>query len=435
MGNLKKPVQPLVMRLLSITIFLFAFGQLAFSQDSEIEGKLKGIAVKLIQGDKLVNYDLLEKSDKKIIIIEFWETYCAPCIQGMHHLKDLQTKFPNDLKIVCVSRLELGKTVNFINKNSFPFDFVFDEHQQLSTVFQHSSIPYTVIVDKRGKIQAETNPSFISAIQINQLILGESIDVPSQRKMNSNDSIDINNKPTLVLFELQNSELADWPPSTETMMTPHKKRIVTGYSANSFADTVETIKRYVCKSKNILSLYQLAYGNKSEFRFVFSNDLNYIKSYSPNHRYNLNFAVSNLFGDFDLIFIRQLNSALGLETENVKINTTVLVLKKIKINGNTIKSSNPREEGLQTYVTLDSMQIRGFVNLHELATLLETKTQLPVELEVSKDMNYELNFSIKNKSGDIDEWLTLLEKEGLYLVKEKRKIQFIKIKKATHNTL
>lgn len=423
------------MKLLPTIIFLFAFVQLAFSQDSEIEAKLKGIPVKLIQGDKLANYDFFEKTDKKIVIIEFWETYCGPCIEAMHHLKDLQVKFSNDLKVICVSKLELGKTVNFISKNSFPFDFVFDEHQQLSSVFPHSSIPYTVIVDKKGKIQAETHPSFISEKQINQLIFGESIDVPSQRKTNSNDSTDNNNKPTLISFELQNSELADWPPSTITTMSPRKKRIVTGYSANSFIDTVETIKKYLCKSKNILNLYQLAYGNISESRFIFSNDLNYIKSYSPNDRYNLNFAASNLFGAFDALLIHQLSGAFGLETEKVEIDTMVLVLKRIEINGNTIKPSNPHGIGLQTFVTLDSINARGdIVNLQELATLLETKTQLPVELKVKQDLSYELNISIKSKSGDIDEWLTLFEKEGLYLVKEKRKFEFIRITKAAHNT-
>lgn len=418
------------MRILYLIILSFTFSNFAFGQDSEIKSKLKGIDVKLIQNNKLANYNLLEKFDDKIVIIEFWETYCAPCIDGMHHLKDLQAKFPNDLKVICVSKLDLGKTMNFINKNSFPFDFVFDENLQLSTAFPHLSIPYTIITDKKGKIQAETHPSFISETQINQLIIGESIDIPTNRKINSHETENNNNKPTLVSFELQNSELGDWPPSYVTTTFLNKKRIVTGYSANAFIDTVETIKRYECKSKNILNLYQLAFGNISELRFIFSNDLSYVKSTSPNHRYNLNFAASNLYGDFNDLFIRQLNGALGLQTEKVEIDTTVLVLKQIEINGKSIKPANSDKSGLQTFVTLDSIKVcGGDVSLDELKTLLEEKTKMPVEIDITHNLNYELNIAIKSKTNGIEEWLTLFEREGLFLVKEKRKIQFVKIKK------
>jgi thiol-disulfide isomerase/thioredoxin len=417
-------------RIFILVTILLACVQTALAQESEIDTKLKGIDVKVKNGDRFSNYDLLSHSGKKIMIIEFWETYCAPCISGMHHLKQLQAKFPDDVKVICVSSLDERKTINFINKNSFPFDFVFDEHKQLAQAFPHSSIPHTIVVDKNGSIQAQTHPGFISEEVISQLMLGGSIDVPSKMAKSDNEVADDGIRPTLVLFELTSSDLAD-QQSVTTMKTPFKKRIVKGYTANAFIDTVEIVTRYECKAKSILGLYQIAFGGLSEFRFIFKSDLSYLRSYAPNDRYNLTFAASNLFGDFDALLIRHLNSALSLELERVEVDTTGLVLKSVKANGTRIKASDGPTMGSQTFMSSDSLQIKGSMSARGLAALLEGKTHLPVKLELADDLYYEFDIDIKSKTGDIKEWLMLLEKEGLFLSLKKQKFEFIKIRKAS----
>lgn len=419
------------MKQVSTIILCLLFSQIIFGQKSEIEAKIKGLNIKMIQGDKLVDYNLINQSKNKIVIIEFWETWCGPCLEAMHHLKNLKDKFSNDLKIICISSDGYSKTVNFIKENQYPFDFVFDDQKKISAIFPHSGIPHTIVIDKNGKIQAETLPAYLTDNHIHQLIMGNSIDVPIKNNFNPDDLGKGINKASLISFELLNSELGDRNFESLSEQS-NKKRIVTGYSANEFMDTVETIKELVCANKNILQLYSFAYGHMPESRFFFPDNLNYIQSYKPNDLYKLNYSVSSLFGEFNATLIRQLNATLGLVSEIIEKDTTVLVLKKVEINGNTIKSANIQNgKTMNSSISLDSCKLYGTqVNLKEIAAFLENKTKLPVELEKAEDTSYEIDISIKSKTDAIDEWLNLFAKEGLYLSREKRKIKFINIKKA-----
>ena len=213
----------------------------------------------------------------------------------------------------------------------------------------------------------------------------------------------------------------------------NKKRIVTGYTANAYKDTVETIQQSTFAGRNILELYQIAYKDLSDFKFIFPKDLDYINSYNPNNRYKLNYSVSNLLGDYHSIMIRQLNAAFGLETEKVGIDTTVLVLKKIEPNGRsiTIENNPNRGKSARSEMRFQSFEAKGTLySLQDIAILIETKTHLPVEYHETDTKKYNLDLSIKSNGKSLEEWLPLFEKEGVFLVKEKKKAEFIRIKKA-----
>ena len=124
------------------TLYLLFFSiAITFGQKTEIENKIERIKFKQLKKGEFANYDFVKQTNGKMIIIEFWETWCAPCIEGMEHLKALKSKFPNSLEIICVSSDRLDKTVEFLAKKDFPFTFIYDEEKSLSKIFPHSGIP------------------------------------------------------------------------------------------------------------------------------------------------------------------------------------------------------------------------------------------------------------------------------------------------------
>lgn len=412
-------------------ILLLAVCQFAFSQNTQIEAKLKGIQAKSIQGEKLVDYDMIKHIKNKVVILEFWETWCGPCIQGMPHLKQLKDKFPNDLQIICISSDDVKKTSSFVSEHSYPFDYVFDAKKQLSVVFPHGPIPHTVVIDKNGRIQAETYPGYLTEEIMRRMISTDSIDVPT-KNYNSNNLDNAKANQSLLTFELSSADIGDRDESSYSNRI-NKKRIITGYTANAYKDTIETIQQFTFKNKNILELYCFAFNELSKFRFVIPKEIEYIKFTSPNYKYRLNYSESNLLGDYHSLLIRQLNAAFGLETEKVQIDTTVLVLKKIEPNGRsiTIESNPNKPKSQETNLLIQSFEAKGIIfNSQEIALLIETKTHLPVEFSEKDTNKYNLDISIKaDFTASLEEWLRLFEKEGIFLVKEKKKAEFIRIKK------
>jgi thiol-disulfide isomerase/thioredoxin len=398
-----------------------------FCQTSEFEKKIGNTRLVSVQGNKLQEYDLNGQSKGKIVVLEFWETWCMPCIEAMVHLNKLKRAYPNDLLVVCVASESLPKVINFIPKNQYPFDFVFDGTRQLASIFPHQGIPHTIIIDKSGKIQSETLPNFFTEKEIDQLLGGSPIDIP-QKKIASRGQ---NNEDAskLLRFELSNSELGD-RPEVKTTSFQEVKKILKDYFGTTFVDTVETIKEYDCRVQNILQFYQLAYGNISKYHFLFPPALSHIDSSSLANLYNLIFSSSNLFGNFDDLFINQLNAVFDLQTEKKEIDTNVFVLKDIKING---KISMRKDDGKpeQFEINLrDSLSIKGYISAKAMTCEIESILKQRVELNPSlADNYYDANIVMERKGNDVNEWIIMLNKKGIYIEKERKKVAYISIGK------
>ena len=189
---------------------------------------------------------------------------------------------------------------------------------------------------------------------------------------------------------------------------------------------------YTASGKNIIQLYQLGYGDLHETRFLYDNNLKYIKSVSPNHLYNISYKISDLFGDFNTTLIHQLNATLGMETFKTTIDTNVLVLKKLVLNGNSIKMSNVSTgKWLNTNISADnSFEVNGNqVDANTLVELIAEKTNLLVDSDTKGDLTYELKVAMDKSGLNINEWITYFQSEGIYLTKERRGIEMIKIEK------
>ncbi len=412
-------------------ILFLTLSNYTFSQDSEIKSKVQDIQLKAIQNGKLVNYDIGSQLKNQIVIIEFWETWCIPCIEAMQHLKKLKDQFSDDLKIICISSDDFDKARTFIDKNKFQFDFIFDKDKIMQKKFPHEGKPYTIVVDKKGKIQASTLPGYLDSSHINKLLLENNIDVPNIKSTEFSDTEKDDVETPLVSFKLFNYELGQARKSSISTIN-NKKRIVTGYTPDAFIDTAETITEYTTSHKNILELYQLAYKDISETRFIYDNDLKYIKSITPNHSYNLSYKISSLSGDFHTTLIRQLNAALGLETTKTTIYTNVLVLKKVEINGNSIKTANVKAgKWLDTHISAENLfKVAGNkIDAATLANLISEKTKLLVESDIKGELSYELKIAMDKSSLNINDWINYFQSEGLYLKKERRKVEMIRIKK------
>ena len=91
----------------------------------------------------------------KLILLNFWATWCAPCKEEMPSLDSLQMRENLDnLKIfpINVGQDDLDKSLNFFEdlkiKNLKPY---FDSPITLAKKFQLRGIPTSIIINKRGE--------------------------------------------------------------------------------------------------------------------------------------------------------------------------------------------------------------------------------------------------------------------------------------------
>ena len=93
----------------------------------------------------------------QVILLNFWATWCAPCIQEMPSLDRLQER-RDSLRVVAVSLDRGGLEVPraFLQKLSLTHLGLYkDQKSQLSRAFKLRAIPSSFLIDKSGNLVGE----------------------------------------------------------------------------------------------------------------------------------------------------------------------------------------------------------------------------------------------------------------------------------------
>jgi len=110
----------------------------------------------------------------KVVVLDFWATWCIPCIQSFPKLGDLQKKFGDELQIIAVSDEAPERVAQFIKNR--PVDIWFAAETSASSVlrqrFPYVALPHVVIIDKEGVIRAITRGEEVTSDVISQVIKG-----------------------------------------------------------------------------------------------------------------------------------------------------------------------------------------------------------------------------------------------------------------------
>lgn len=90
----------------------------------------------------------------KVVFINFWATWCPPCIAEMPSLDDLYKQFQDDERIVFLFINEdddAGKAVDFLAKKGYTMPIVTRAGGVPSEIYS-GTLPTTVVLNKEGNI-------------------------------------------------------------------------------------------------------------------------------------------------------------------------------------------------------------------------------------------------------------------------------------------
>lgn len=111
----------------------------------------------------------------KFILVEFWATWCTPCVRNIPHLNELAREFEGKIDFVSISDETAEKVTSFTSAHAISGIVAIDKGRSTFKAFHVQGRPQTFVINDKGIVVYQGEPSGLSAETLRALLSGERI--------------------------------------------------------------------------------------------------------------------------------------------------------------------------------------------------------------------------------------------------------------------
>jgi len=126
----------------------------AASPRDELIGKdAVAFALKDMDGNKVD----LQTLKGRVVLLDFWASWCGPCVAELPHIENLHKDYKNQgLVTLGLNNEEVEVARAFVKQKGYTFTTLVDEGKEVSKNYGVSGIPQVFIIDREGKVKWHT---------------------------------------------------------------------------------------------------------------------------------------------------------------------------------------------------------------------------------------------------------------------------------------
>jgi uncharacterized protein (TIGR03435 family) len=121
----------------------------------------------------------LESLAGKAIVLEFWATWCGPCVDAIPHLNELADRFADrPIRFISVTDEDSAVVEKFLKQRPIHGWVGFDHAKRMNKTYGFEGVPDVVLIDASGKIAGITHPAMLKPENLEDLLAGKALKLP-----------------------------------------------------------------------------------------------------------------------------------------------------------------------------------------------------------------------------------------------------------------
>ncbi len=102
-------------------------------------------------GQKLQMVQGAKPADGKPIVLEFWGTYCGPCVASIPHMNELYAKYGQKVQFIAVSAENTQKVRDFMTQRAMQYPVAIDPTHDFFRQWEIKSVPTLIYLNASRK--------------------------------------------------------------------------------------------------------------------------------------------------------------------------------------------------------------------------------------------------------------------------------------------
>lgn len=104
------------------------------------------------------------------IFVDFWATWCGPCIAAMEHISELKEVSENKVVYISISNEHPDVISKFVSKRNFASWIVYDYNGESFKNFGIESLPHSILIAPDRNVIWKGRPGDMSFVKLKDLI-------------------------------------------------------------------------------------------------------------------------------------------------------------------------------------------------------------------------------------------------------------------------
>jgi uncharacterized protein (TIGR03435 family) len=376
---------------LALSIFVGNFARAEAPKPGETAPLLKLTGMLQASGKLEQN---LKSLQGKVVVLEFWATWCAPCIEAMPHLNDLSEKYKNKgVQFISITRESVAQVNGFLKNRKINGWVGIDGDKAMYEAYRIHYIPFTVVIGPNGKVLGYPKSADLSEEMLVNALLGKEI----VQKVAIGDS---------TVFK---ATVAKAEPLYELSIRPSASEITS--SKTSYTDF---------EAKGTLALDLIKVGSDAMLKHV------EVTAELPKGKFDViatNFEYNSPPFEWRGQLLRMLQEVWGIDVHQEQKEMEVYELFATATANKRLVKAKPEKTDSEQSTGAGVLTGRN-ISIPVLAKLLQDSVSIPVVDVTNLKGNYDYNLYFD--SGKPETLVAALEKSmGLSLRKVKRPVDVL----------